>query len=82
MVDGIEALAELGQINAVQSWYLVKQNQGNRNIDNIVRSYNGSNFNEFWAIANAMDKQQVAKEIDELWDWAKKYCEEYLASEE
>ena len=82
VVDGIEALAELGQINAVQSWYLVKQNQGNRNIDNIVRSYNGSNFNEFWAMANAINPQTTAKEIDELWDWVKKYCEEYLVSEE
>lgn len=80
VVNEIEALAELGQINAVQSWYLVKQDKQNKYIDNIVKSYNGSNFNEYWAMANAINPTQTEGEVKESLEKTEDYCSKYMAS--
>ena len=49
----IEKLAELGQINAVQSYYHKNSRGVNNTIDKIVESYNGTDFNELLAMSNA-----------------------------
>lgn len=50
----IEILAENGQINAIQSWYLLKNPEAkNEKIDKIVDSFNlTSNYNKILAMAN------------------------------
>ena len=75
IIDGIEALAELGQINAVQSWYLINQGKQNKNIDKILSSYNGSSFNEFLAMANAMDYTDTADLMIRIVKEAVEYCQ-------
>lgn len=60
--DRLEALAELGQINSVQSYYLFNKYGENKYIDEIVDSYKGNSFNELWAMANKYDEDEVAKE--------------------
>lgn len=62
----LEKLAEMGQINAVQSWYLFQNEGDNEHIDAIVRGYKGLTFNEAFAIGNFMERKQ---------DQRKKYSE-------
>ena len=46
-------LAELGQINAVQSWYLIaKRTDKNNTIDNLVSNLGNGGANEMLAIAH------------------------------
>ncbi len=52
IINDLEKLAELGQVNAVQSWYCFKKPGDNEAIDNIVKGYTGANFNELWAMGN------------------------------
>ena len=80
IIDGIEALAEMGQINAVQSWYLINQGTQNKNIDKILSSYNGSNFNEYLAMANAIDLEEINRDINAGIKYADNYCETYFAN--
>lgn len=57
----LEILAEGGQINAIQSWYLLKNPEAkNDKIDKIVDTFDlSSNFNKIWAMANrAYDKNR------------------------
>lgn len=57
----LENLAENGQINAIQSWYLLKNPEAkNEKIDQIVNSFDlTSNYNKIWAMANcAFDKNR------------------------
>lgn len=50
----LENLAENGQVNAIQSWYLLKNPEAkNDKIDKIVDSFDiTSNYNKIWAMAN------------------------------
>ena len=82
IVNEIEALAELGQINAVQSWYLVRQGRPNKIIDEIVSNYNASNFNQLWAMATSRDTERLDREFKEAREWAEDYSEEYFVSTE
>lgn len=82
IVNEIEALAELGQINAVQSWFLVRQGRPNKIIDEIVSNYNASNFNQLWAMATSRDMERVDREFEEAREWAEDYSEEYFVSTE
>ena len=52
MLTGLERLAEKGQINAIQNWYLYNEVGKNKKIDKIVESMKGENFNELYAMAN------------------------------
>lgn len=52
MLGKLEKLAEKGQINAIQNWYLYKEVGENKKIDKIVESMSGENFNELFAMAN------------------------------
>lgn len=54
----LEKLAEMGQINAVQSWYLFQNIGDNEHIDEIVRGYSGRSFNEAFALGNFMERNQ------------------------
>ena len=50
----LEQLAEKGQINAIQQWYIWKNpEQRNKNIDDIVNGFAKGTFNEAYAIACA-----------------------------
>ena len=63
IIKPLQELAEKGQINAIQSWYLLKkQEEQNPTIDAIVDGYYGDSFNEALAIANRLydqNKQQI-----------------------
>jgi len=53
IIEPLQRLAEKGQVNAIQCWYLLKKpEQQNEIIDSIVDSYYGDGFNEALAIAN------------------------------
>lgn len=52
IVNDLQKLARLGQINAVQSWYLFKQKGDDKVIDSIVSGYTGGSYNELFAIGN------------------------------
>lgn len=53
IIKPLEELAEKGQINAIQCWYLLKKaDQQNAVIDEIVDRFYGDSFNEALAIAN------------------------------
>lgn len=80
IIKDLEKLAELGQINAVQSWYLFKEIGDNEKIDSIVKSYKLGNYNELFAIANYLSKTtEVIQEYVKLYDnceyWESKYRE-------
>jgi len=65
----VEALAELGQINAVQSWYLISGGKENKNINAIVKSYNGGNFNEYLAMANYnLNEYEISRKVNAIAD--------------
>ena len=63
IIKPLEELAEKGQINAIQSWYLLKNpEEKNATIDAIVDGYYGDSFNESLATANRLysqNKQQI-----------------------
>jgi len=63
-------LAELGQINAIQSWYLLaKDNDDNTVIDNLVSNLGNGGANELLATANKdLFNNDRWSEIDE-WSW-------------
>lgn len=51
----LKELAELGQINAIQCWYLLKkEDETSEKIENRVAEFYGDSFNEALAIANRM----------------------------
>ena len=53
IIEPLQRLAEKGQVNAIQCWYLLKKPaQQNQIIDDIVDGYYGDSFNEALAIAN------------------------------
>ena len=53
IIEPLQRLAEKGQVNAIQCWYLLKKpEQQNQIIDSIVDGYYGNSFNEALAIAN------------------------------
>ena len=53
IIEPLQRLAEKGQVNAIQCWYLLKKpEQQNQIIDSIVDGYYGDAFNEALAIAN------------------------------
>lgn len=68
IIEPLRMLAEKGQINAVQSWYLIKKPEEKSDIiDNIVDSYRGESYNESLAIAHRIyDRDRV--ELKELKD--------------
>ncbi len=63
IINDLEKLAELGQVNAVQNWYLFRKEGDNAKIDSIVQSYiqTQGNYNELWAIGNyySSDSEQM-----------------------
>jgi len=60
-------LAEKGQINAVQSWYLFREIGDSPKIDAMVEGYNGDTYNEMFAKSNyAYADDTKCKEYDEL----------------
>ena len=75
IIKPLERLAEMGQINAIQSWYLIKkQEERNEKIDAIVDSYYGKSFNEAIAIAcreydrSRIELIELSKQIRENYD--------------
>ena len=87
IIKPLERLAEKGQINAIQSWYLIKkQEEKNEKIDAIVDGYYGTSFNEALAIAcreydkSKLELKELRKQIayyDELgYNFAKEYLNE------
>ena len=52
IINDLQKLARLGQINAVQSWYLFKESGDDKAIDSIVSGYTGGSYNELFAIGN------------------------------
>lgn len=75
--DMLEALAELGQINSVQSYYLFNKYGENKYIDEIVDSYKGNSFNELWAMANNEDKNLTASECQKVLKLLKNEIDDY-----
>ena len=68
IIKPLEELAEKGQINAIQSWYLLKKpEQQNATIDAIVDNFYGHSFNEALAIAHKTYARTKA-DLDELTD--------------
>lgn len=66
IMEPLTRLAEMGQINAIQSYYLLKkENETNEVIDRLVNSFYGQSFNESFAIANKIYSEN-RKEIDLL----------------
>ena len=65
IIDDLEKLAELGQVNAVQSWYLFKKEGDNAKIDSIVQDYiqTQGNYNELWAIGNFYSSDSEQREL-------------------
>lgn len=63
IIEPLTRLAEKGQINAIQSWYLIKRPEvKNDKIDGIVSSYYGDSFNEALAIAHKIydrDREKI-----------------------
>lgn len=58
IIKPLRILAEKGQINAIQSWYVLKKSEEKSEIiDNIVDGYYGDSFNEKLAIANRIYDQ-------------------------
>lgn len=55
IIGHLTMLAEKGQINAIQSWYLLKEaSEQNETIEKIVDNYKMDNFNQMHAVANRM----------------------------
>ncbi len=53
IIEPLQRLAEKGQVNAIQCWYILKKpEQQNKKIDDIVDNYYEDGFNEALAIAN------------------------------
>lgn len=66
----LRILAEKGQINAIQSWYILKKTEERSEIiDNIVDGYYGDSFNEMLAIANRIydqNKQHIKSLLENI----------------
>lgn len=69
IIGDLQKLARLGQVNAVQSWYLFKEKGDDKIIDSIVSGYTGGSYNELFAMGNfnRTDTQQKDKH-DEMMD--------------
>ena len=69
IIGDLQKLARLGQVNAVQSWYLFKEKGDDKIIDSIVSGYTGGSYNELFAMGNfnRTDSQQKDKH-DEMMD--------------
>ncbi|MBQ3494082.1 MAG: hypothetical protein IJA69_01560, partial [Clostridia bacterium] len=81
IIKDLETLAEMGQINAVQSWYLFRTKGDNKVIDQIVESYTGANYNELFAMANYEASQADEKqELQNLIEQRKHYEEKYYST--
>ena len=66
IIRPLESLAEKGQINAIQSWYLLKkQEEKNEVIDAMVDGFRGGSFNEELAIANR-EYDRIKDKLHEL----------------
>lgn len=66
IIEPLKEIAEKGQINAIQCWYLLKKaDEESQIIDSIVDSYYGDSFNESLAIANRIHDKTRA-ELKEL----------------
>lgn len=75
IIKPLERLAEKGQINAIQSWYLLKrQRDKNETIDAIVDGFYGDSFNEELAIAHREYDKSKSK-LHELGDQIAHYQE-------
>ena len=71
----LKQLAEQGQINAVQSYYLLKKDdEKSEIIDSIVDSYYGDTFNEALAIANKLYSESK-KELKEIKNQILRSCD-------
>ena len=79
IIKPLEELAEKGQINAIQSWYLLKKpEEQNATIDAIVDGYYGDSFNESLAIAHRLysqNKQQINDLKEKAVETSKRYAE-------
>ena len=68
IIKPLITLAECGQINAIQCWYLLKKpEEQNQTIDNLVDSFYGDSFNEALAIAHRIyaNTKSELKELKE-----------------
>ena len=79
IIEPLQRLAEKGQVNAIQCWYLLKKPaQQNQVIDDIVDGYYGDSFNEALAIANRiyartkLELIELKKQIAEYHDKGQK----------
>lgn len=71
----LKQLAEQGQINAIQSYYLLKkEDENNEVINSIVEGYYGDSFNEALAIANKLYSESK-KELKEIKEQMLHYCD-------
>lgn len=63
IIGPLTMLAEKGQINAIQSWYLLKEaSEQNETIEKIVDNYKMDNFNQMHAVANRLfdkDREKI-----------------------
>ena len=79
IIKPLERLAEKGQINAIQSWYLLKrQEDSNTTIDSIVDGFRGGSFNEELAIAHR-EYDKIKDKLHELRDQIAFYTEQGYA---
>lgn len=93
IMPALKQLAEQGQINAVQSYYLLKKDdEKSEIIDSIVDSYYGDTFNEELAIANKLYseskkeikeiKDQILRSCDLDWKYKQKFYETHYLEED
>ena len=81
-MNTLQELAEKGQINAVQKWYLFNNKGVNSKIDAIVEGYKGDSYNELFAKAMIdYDKfgeylELIQKMYDEHEKWQSYDCEQ------
>ena len=76
IIEPLERLAEMGQINAIQCWYLLKKHdETNIKIDAIVNAYRGGSFNEELAIAHR-EYDKLKPELEELSEQVAYYQEQ------
>ena len=75
IIGPLKEIAEKGQINAIQCWYLLKKvDEESQIIDSIVDSYYGDSFNESLAIANRIH-DKTRHELKELLEQIAHYHE-------
>jgi len=74
----LKELAEKGQINAIQSWYLFREIGDSPKIDAIVEGYKGDSYNEMFAKSNYAYADEVKfKEYEELMKKMEKAYEDW-----